>query len=136
MQRGWIVTVMAYAALRAVVIGKTLGPHYGINPWHYFVVDFAAAGVEGWATGIAVGKLIDREKAEALPYLALAAAMFIVPDIYIFVVGDSLPWYVFAIIGCIVTTTGTITAVGIVRKVRSAWAERAAAGCATVVDRV
>ncbi len=134
MQFSWIAVVMAYAGLRAVAIGKLLGPEYGINPWHYFAVDFAAAGVEGWATGQAVGLLIDRKRSSAIPYGITAAVMFIIPDIYIFVVGDHLPWFVFVIIGVIVTCTGTLTVLGIIRKVKAALAERQAALCPDGAD--
>ena len=124
MQRSWIAVVMAYAAVRAVAIGKFLGPKYGIDPWKYFAVDFVAAGIEGWATGRVVGFLIDREKKRAMPYGILAATMFVVPDIYIFAVGNELPWPVYVIIGVIVTCTGTFTVVGIAKKIRKAWAVR------------
>jgi hypothetical protein len=131
MQFAWIAAVMGYAALRAVAVGKLLGPKYGINPWHYFAVDFCAAAVEGWATGQAVGFLIDRERKRALPYAGLAALMFI---IYIFIAGDHLPWFVFVVIGVIVSITATITVLGIIRKVKAAWAERQAAGCPRTLD--
>ena len=78
-----------------------------------------------------MGLLIDRKRSSAIPYGITAAVMFIIPDIYIFVVGDHLPWFVFVIIGVIVTCTGTLTVLGIIRKVKAALAERQAALCPT-----
>lgn len=121
MQYAWIVVVLGYAGLRAVVIGATLSKHHGVDPKPYFVVDACAAIVEAFAVSRAVPALIDRKRTIALRWGMLAAIMFIVPDVYIFVVGKNLPWPVYAIIGTVVSVTGTITVVGIVKKVKEAW---------------
>lgn len=120
---------MAYAGLRAVIVGRTLGPEHGINPYHYFLVDFLAAGVEGWSTGKGVACLIDRERSRAKPFFFVAAIMFITPDLYIFAFGHHLPWYVYAIIGTVVSITGTLSVIGVIRKVHKAWALNARGQC-------
>lgn len=122
MQYAWIVIVLGYAGIRALVIGATLSKHHGVNPKPYFVVDACAAIIEAFAVGRAVPAAIDRKRQLAIRWGMLAAIMFIVPDVYIFIVGKNLPWPVYVIIGTVVTVTGTITIVGIVKKVKEAWA--------------
>lgn len=127
MQYTWVLVVLAYAGFRAFIVGKTMsgdaatGHGHGINTVHYFIIDATAAFIEAIATAKAIPALIDKKRRTAARWGLLAAAMFIVPDVYLITFGKNLTWHVYAIIGTVVTITSTITLISIIRKVKQAW---------------
>lgn len=94
----WVAAAVAYGLGRAIVVWKTLGD-YGVNPWVYGVLDVVSAVPYAIGTARVVTGVIDRDWARVRLWGTIAAVAFLVPDLYIVIVGKSMPWVVYVVLG-------------------------------------
>lgn len=105
--RAWVIGIVAFSAVRALIAWPTLGA-YGVNPWWFLFVDIVTAPPYGISQAITIKILRDdsRTTVDALPWAVLVAAMFFAP--YVFIVAASYladspqPMPAFAYLGLIV----------------------------------
>ena len=94
----WVVAALAYGLGRAIVVWKTLGD-YGVNPWIYGVLDVISTVPYAIGTARVVTGVIDRDWARVRLWGTIAAVAFLVPDLYIVIVGESMPLVVYVVLG-------------------------------------
>lgn len=101
--RSWLVAVLAWSVFRSMVVAHTLR-RYGVSPWAYGAVDLATSWPYALATAGVVTSLLDRRMAAARVHGLVAAAMFVVPDLYLLLAGHGKPHLVsYVIVGIALT---------------------------------
>ena len=118
LERLWVVVVIAYGAVRAIVVWKALG-QYGVNPWIYLVLDVTSSWPYAVATARLVTSVIDREFSRARSWGVLAAVTFLIPDLYILVVARHVPTEVYAIIIAIISLLALLAILSLFIKIRN-----------------
>ena len=106
LERWWFVLVMAWSALRVVVVWRWLDK-YGVNPIIYAFVDLGSSVPYSFGSARTIGGLIDRRYARAAVWFLLAAVCFVAPDVYIVSAGHGMPWGVYAVVGAIAAVAAT-----------------------------
>lgn len=117
--------VIGWAFGRTLVVWAAVGD-YGLNPLWYLLIDLSCACVDAVTTPRTALALIDMRYREAGAWGAASIVAFLLPDLYIFLVTDHLPNSIIAIIVGVVVFTLAFTVFGMVKKVRSGRAARAA----------
>jgi hypothetical protein len=110
--RAWVVAVLAWSLVRAVVVGRTLG-RYGVSPWAYGALDLLVSWPYAMATAGVVTNLLDGELAAARRCGLVGAAAFLAPDLYLMLAGHGKPKVVY----CAVATVAVAFAVGAVASI-------------------
>lgn len=124
----WIVTVVVFTLVRLVVARETLA-QYGLNIWIFGVVDLVTAVPYALGTAKVVEAMVDRDGRSLGRWAAVAGASFIAPYLYIAWAGTggAFPVEVYVVLGILVLVFGANALWSIIRKVRVARTERAAA---------
>jgi hypothetical protein len=123
LSRTWAVVVVAWSLIRTLIVWAAVGD-YGLNPWIYLVIDLISACIDAITTPRMVLNFIDNNYRAALKWAAISLAVFIVPDLYIFLGTRELPTNVIAIVCTIITVTLVTGVVSVVHKVRAGRAAR------------
>jgi hypothetical protein len=111
----WIVVLVLYSAARALVVAPTLGP-YGVNPWVFLALDVGCAFPLASGQVSLVQGLRRRNAAMVQRSMALVAASFLAPYLYLLLgAARPLPAAVYTVVGALVVGMGAAT----VWKVRS-----------------
>ena len=124
--RSWACATIAWSIVRSAVVWATLGD-YGVDPWHYLLVDLASAAILAVAIPRLVTSLIDRRRRSASSWGAATIVGYVIPDVYIFSVSDHLPWLAIALLLAVIYVSFAIGLVGARRKVLAGRAIRAKA---------
>ena len=89
-QRGWLLLVMAWAVIRAVVIKDVFG-NYGINGWSYFIVDLSSGIPYAIYSGRLVINFLDKDLKSTRKNGLLALIFFYIPDLYVLIFAKQVP---------------------------------------------
>jgi len=116
--RAWVVTVLAWSVFRSFVVAKMLH-RYGVSPWSYGVVDLASSWPYAVASAGVVTSLLDRRMASARRHGVVAAAAFLVPDLYLLVAGHGKPKLVYCALGSVCAVFAIAAVVSVVMQVRA-----------------
>jgi hypothetical protein len=123
--RTWAVVVVGWSFVRTLIVWAAVGD-YGLNPWIYLAIDLVSACIDAVTTPRMVLNFIDNRYTAALKWAAISLAVFIVPDLYIFLGTRELPRNVIVIVCLIIGVTLLAGVVSVVHKVRAGRAARAA----------
>jgi hypothetical protein len=93
-QRTWLVLVIAWAVIRAVVIKDVFG-NYGINGWSYFAVDLCSGIPYAIYSGRAVINFLDKDWLAIRKNGILALILFYIPDLYVLIFAKKVPFSLF-----------------------------------------
>jgi hypothetical protein len=89
-ERWWIVLVLAWDIMKALVVDKTFAK-YGVNPYIYFVIVISIAVPYAISTAKMLFAILANHWRNALTYGAVAAVLHFVPDIYILLTAKQVP---------------------------------------------
>lgn len=115
----WIVTVVVFCALRAVIVWPTL-TKYGVNPWWFLALDVGTAptyGV-GQAMGVKILRNERRCMRDAMPWIAMVLVSFLAPYLYLLASAGHLPLYVVAGVLLWMAVFGALGAYRMAREIR------------------
>lgn len=115
--RFWVVGVLFYDAVRAFIISETLS-HHGVNGVWYFAFELSISIPYALCSLRLILAIVDHKMTNIYIYGLGTLVLFFSPDIYVFVVSHSLTMKIYLIYGSVLTTTTTITLLGITREVR------------------
>lgn len=117
--RLWAVATIGWSLVRTLLAWVLLGD-YGLDPWIYLGVDLSSSIVLGRSTPVMVVSFVDRQRSRAVRWAAVTLVAYVVPDVYLFTSTQRIPPVTLAVLLTVMATTVTVTAVTIVRRVRSA----------------
>jgi hypothetical protein len=117
LQYAWLIAVAGWACLRIFAVNTWLSK-YGVNTAVFAMVEIGSSIPYGIGSARCVTSLIDHRRRAATAWGFLAAIGFISPDLYMLTAGKSMPAFTYVIIIAVVTTLGTISVIGLVRKYR------------------
>jgi hypothetical protein len=123
LRRAWIVGVVLYGAVRAMIVWKTLSG-YGVNPWIYLVLDVTSSIPYAIYSAKLVEGLIDRKFERFYQNFIITALTFIAPDIYILISARSAPRHIYQIIIGVILALSLVSAYSLLRKVRQGRGEQ------------
>lgn len=89
-QQTWLVLVIAWACIRAVVINDVFGS-YGINGWAYFVVDLGTAIPYAIYSGRSIINYLNKDWISIRKNTVLAFIFFYIPDLYVLIYAKKPP---------------------------------------------
>lgn len=89
-QRTWLVLVIAWAVIRAVVIKDVFGS-YGINGWSYFAIDLCSGIPYAIYSGRSVINFLDQNWLAIRKNGLLALIFFYIPDLYVLIFAKQVP---------------------------------------------
>ena len=118
--------MVGWSIIRTLIVWAAVGD-YGLNPWIYLAIDLASACIDAITTPRMVLSFIDDHHRKAVKWAAISLVAFIVPDAYIFWGTRTLPTKLIVLIVGIISATLSGGVIGVVRKIRSGRAARAAA---------
>ncbi len=118
LSRSWAALVISWSFIRTAIVWAAVG-RYGLNPWIYLSIDLACSATDAGTTPRMVMAFIDDEYRSAVEWGLISFAVFIVPDVYIFLGTRTLPKTVMFIILGIILCTSAIAALSVVTKIRA-----------------
>lgn len=118
-ERLWVALTLAWGLFRALIVWAALS-RYGVNPWIYLAIELVSSGPYGITTARIVTSLLDGRRDAAFRWAIAAAALFLAPDLYIVASGQSMPVYVYVIVGAVVVALGVAGILRIRTAVRAA----------------
>lgn len=113
----WIVGVVAFTLGRFAVAYGTLRK-YDLNIWLFGFVDLVTAVPYAVGTARVVTSVIDRRWTAATAWIAVAAASFLAPYLYVAVAGEGMPLIVYVVLGVLVVALGANAVLSTAKKVR------------------
>jgi len=115
-ERTWVIGVVVFTLARFVVAYGTLR-RYDLNIWLFGAIDLGTAVPYGVGTARLVTSVIDRRPAAAARWLAVAAASFLAPYLYIALAGENMPPVVYIVVVVLVLALGTNAVLEVRRKI-------------------
>lgn len=88
---GWIAVRMLWSLVRVTLVFKVFSKHSDEAFLNALMIDMGTSYVEAWATGRAVLAYVTNHKKKARPYVALAAFMFVAPELFLILFWNGLP---------------------------------------------
>ena len=88
---GWIGLRMLWSVVRVTLVFKVFSKHSDEAFLNALMIDMGTSYVEAWATGRAVLAYMTGHKKKARPYVALAAFMFVAPELFLIIFWNGLP---------------------------------------------
>lgn len=117
--RAWILGVVAYAVVRALIAWPTLG-QYGVNPVVFLLIDIGTAPPYALGQVRIVQGFRRRDWGRVQLWAAIVLVTFLAPYAYIALAGgDDLPAWVWIVMGILVTVIGTASILRIRRDLRA-----------------
>lgn len=89
-QRLWILLVITWACIRAIVI-RDVFSSYGVNPWIYFAVDLFSGIPYAIYSARFVINFLDKNWDKSKSNAVLTAIYFYIPDIYVLAASKNAP---------------------------------------------
>jgi hypothetical protein len=93
----WLAAVLGWSVIRCFAVAQWLAD-YGVDPLWYLVVDVSSSIPYGWCSANVIGALYDGRRRAAVGWAVPTVLGFIAPDVYIFTVGQSLPWPTYVVV--------------------------------------
>ncbi len=119
LELAWFFAVMTWSVIRIIAVSTWL-QDYGVDPFHYAMVDLGSSAPYSLASARLLGSLVDGRMRRAASWGVLTVMTFVAPDLYIFTAGRALPWASYVVVG----TIATIGAVLAIRSGRASVRER------------
>ncbi len=123
---GWVLVVVAYGALRVLVVTVLLSS-YGVRPLVFAAVELSSSVVYGIGSAHVVGALADRRHDTLRRWAPVTVAGFLAPDVYVLVSGRGMPVFGLVAVVGFSTVTATLTVRDVRRRARAAAASAAGA---------
>lgn len=115
----WIVGVVAYAIVRALIVWPTLG-EYGVSPWIFLIIDVGTAWPYAYGQVRVVKDARRSEWRSAQLWGLVALVSFVAPYAYIVGAGSGeMPLLAWIVIGALVLFLGAVSVLRIVRQIRA-----------------
>jgi len=115
----WTLTVVAFCAIRAVIVWPLLLDH-GVNPWWFLALDVGTSPTYGLGQAMGVKLLRDdrRPMRDAAPWIAMLFVSFLAPYVYLLASAGKFPTYVVALILGYMLLFGGLAAMRVRREIR------------------
>lgn len=116
--KAWIVSILGYSMLRALVVWPTLGD-YGVNPWAFLAVDLGTAWPYAYGQVRVVNAARVGSWGQAQRWALIALLAFIAPYAYIAGAGSGeMPVVAWVVIGVLMLFFGVASVVRIRSQIR------------------
>ena len=103
----WLVAVMLWCAIRIGVVSVWLS-QYGVNTSVFAVIEIVSSVIYGVASARTVLALVDKRRRNALLWGLASVVAYLVPDVYVFSAGQSLPLLSYVVIITLVVVIGSV----------------------------
>ena len=103
----WLVAVMLWCAIRIGVVSVWLS-QYGVNTSVFAVIEIVSSVIYGVASARTVLALVGKRRRNALLWGLASVVAYLVPDVYVFSAGRSLPLLSYVVIITLVVVIGSV----------------------------
>ena len=103
----WLVAVMLWCAIRIGVVSVWLS-QYGVNTSVFAVIEIVSSVIYGVASARTVLALVDKRRRNALLWGLASVVAYLVPDVYVFSAGRSLPLLSYVVIITLIVVIGSV----------------------------
>lgn len=103
----WLVAVMLWCAIRIGVVSVWLS-QYGVNTSVFAVIEIVSSVIYGVASARTVLALVDKRRRNALLWGLASVFAYLVPDVYVFSAGQSLPLLSYVVIITLIVVLGSV----------------------------
>ena len=116
--KAWILGVVAYAVLRALIVWPTLGD-YGVSPWVFLIIDVGTAWPYAYGQVRIIKAARARQWGDTQLWSLITLLSFLAPYLYIVGAGSQeMPLLAYIIIGVLMVAFGAASIVRLVKQVR------------------
>ncbi len=103
----WLVAVMLWCAIRIGVVSVWLS-QYGVNTSVFAVIEIVSSVIYGVASARTVLALVGKRRRNALLWGLASVVAYLVPDVYVFSAGRSLPLLSYVVIITLIVVLGSV----------------------------
>ena len=103
----WLVAVMLWCAIRIGVVSVWLS-QYGVNTSVFAVIEIVSSVIYGVASARTVLALVGKRRRNALLWGLASVVAYLVPDVYVFSAGQSLPLLSYVVIITLIVVLGSV----------------------------
>lgn len=103
----WLVAVMLWCAIRIGVVSVWLS-QYGVNTSVFAVIEIVSSVIYGVASARTVLALVGKRRRNALLWGLASVVAYLVPDVYVFSAGQSLPLLSYVVIITLIVVIGSV----------------------------
>jgi uncharacterized membrane protein YhaH (DUF805 family) len=103
----WLVAVMLWCAIRIGVVSVWLS-QYGVNTSVFAVIEIVSSVIYGVASARTVLALVGKRRRNALLWGLASVVAYLVPDVYVFSAGRSLPLLSYVVIITLIVVIGSV----------------------------
>ena len=103
----WLVAVMLWCVIRIGVVSVWLS-QYGVNTSVFAVIEIVSSVIYGVASARTVLALVGKRRRNALLWGLASVVAYLVPDVYVFSAGRSLPLLSYVVIITLVVVIGSV----------------------------
>jgi cell division protein FtsX len=103
----WLVAVMLWCVIRIGVVSVWLS-QYGVNTSVFAVIEIVSSVIYGVASARTVLALVGKRRRNALLWGLASVVAYLVPDVYVFSAGRSLPLLSYVVIITLIVVIGSV----------------------------
>lgn len=103
----WLVAVMLWCVIRIGVVSVWLS-QYGVNTSVFAVIEIVSSVIYGVASARTVLALVGKRRRNALLWGLASVVAYLVPDVYVFSAGRSLPLLSYVVIITLIVVLGSV----------------------------
>ena len=103
----WLVAVMLWCVIRIGVVSVWLS-QYGVNTSVFAVIEIVSSVIYGVASARTVLALVGKRRRNALLWGLASEVAYLVPDVYVFSAGRSLPLLSYVVIITLIVVLGSV----------------------------
>ena len=103
----WLVAVMLWCVIRIGVVSVWLS-QYGVNTSVFAVIEIVSSVIYGVASARTVLALVGKRRRNALLWGLASVVAYLVPDVYVFSAGQSLPLLSYVVIITLIVVLGSV----------------------------
>ena len=103
----WLAAVMLWCAIRIGVVSVWLS-QYGVNTSVFAVIEIVSSVIYGVASARTVLALVGKRRRNALLWGLASVVAYLVPDVYVFSAGQSLPLLSYVVIITLIVVLGSV----------------------------
>lgn len=103
----WLVAVMLWCVIRIGVVSVWLS-QYGVNTSVFAVIEIVSSVIYGVASARTVLALVGKRRRNALLWGLASVVAYLVPDVYVFSAGQSLPLLSYVVIITLIVVIGSV----------------------------
>lgn len=115
-RNGWMAAVLIWSVIRIAGAGLMLAP-YHVHMAGFAAIELTSSPILAYASAHLVFALRDHRLPSAIGLAAISLTAFAAPDIYLLRSGRSLPWGAYAVVIGLMTIGGTLSVIGLRRRV-------------------